>query len=129
MQTFEINGARMAAQIVGAGPTLLLVHGFPLDHTMWRRQFEQFSQSFRVVAPDLPGFGQSELAAGRTMSMRGYADALAALVDQVAPGEPIVFCGLSMGGYIAFQFWHGYRDRLSRLVLCDTRAVADTPQA
>ena len=61
--------------------------------------------------------------------MEQFADDLAALLDALAIGEPVVYCGLSMGGYIAFQFWRKYAERLRGLILCDTRAAADTPEA
>jgi pimeloyl-ACP methyl ester carboxylesterase len=61
--------------------------------------------------------------------MQQMADDLAGLLDALAVREPIVFCGLSMGGYVAWQFALRHRPRLSRLILCDTRAIADTPEA
>jgi pimeloyl-ACP methyl ester carboxylesterase len=60
--------------------------------------------------------------------MRTFADELAQLLERLEIREPIVYCGLSMGGYIGWQFWQKYADRLAGLVACDTRAIADTPQ-
>ena len=60
--------------------------------------------------------------------MEQFADDLAAWLDALAIREPVVFCGLSMGGYIAFQFWRRFAARLRGLILCDTKAVADTPE-
>jgi pimeloyl-ACP methyl ester carboxylesterase len=51
------------------------------------------------------------------------------LLDGLAIRQPVVFCGLSMGGYIAWQFWKRHANRLAALVLCDTRAAADSPDA
>ncbi len=86
------------------------------------------SEGFRVIAPDLRGFGGSELgAAPVTMSL--YADDLNRLLDSLGVTERIVYCGLSMGGYIGWQFWNHFSSRLAALVQCDTRAVGDTPQA
>ena len=59
--------------------------------------------------------------------MRQFADDLAGLLDALAIDEPVVLCGTSMGGYIALQFWKDYRARLGGLILCDTRAGADSP--
>ncbi len=130
LDTFTLGPLHLAARVVGSGPPLLLVHGFPLDHTMWRYQIEDLSARYRVIAPDLRGFGASGFdPRDETVTMRRYADDLAQLMDHLAPDEKFTFCGLSMGGYIAFQFWQAYRDRLAALVLCDTRAIADTPQA
>jgi len=112
----------------GAGPPLLLVHGFPLDHTMWRAQIEELSRGARVMAPDLRGFGESD-GGGDIVLMEDFADDLAALLDVLGVAQPVVFCGLSMGGYIAWQFFLRHRARLRALILCDTRAAADAPMA
>jgi pimeloyl-ACP methyl ester carboxylesterase len=112
----------------GRGMPILLVHGFPLDHSMWGTQIEFLSRRWRVIAPDLRGFGGSQVAPG-TASMEQMADDLNALLDALAIQEPVVLCGLSMGGYIAFQFWRKYSARLRALALCDTRARGDTPEA
>lgn len=112
----------------GRGEPLLLVHGFPLDHTMWREQIEAFSGEFRVIAPDLRGFGLSGVTEG-TVTMEGFADDLASLLDALGLTGPVTFCGLSMGGYIAWRFWKRHAARLARLILCDTRALADTTEA
>lgn len=112
----------------GSGPPLLLVHGFPLDHAMWAAQLEDLSRDARVIAPDLRGFGASD-SGGDVVLMEDFADDLAALLDVLGIAEPVVFCGLSMGGYIAWQFVRRHRARLRGLVLCDTRAAADAPVA
>jgi pimeloyl-ACP methyl ester carboxylesterase len=110
------------------GPTLLLVHGFPLDHSMWRYQLDDLADAARIIAPELRGFGRSGVTPG-TVSMERYADDLAALLDALKIREKIVFCGLSMGGYIAWPFWRKHASRVAKLILCDTRAAPDTPEA
>jgi 3-oxoadipate enol-lactonase len=122
-----INGTELWYVDRGTGLPLLLVHGFPLDHTMWMGQIEGLSSRYRVIAPDLRGFGRSP-AQGEKISMGQFADDLNALLDGLAICEPMVYCGLSMGGYVAFQFWRKYAARLRGLILCDTRATADTPE-
>ena len=112
----------------GSGPPLLLVHGFPLDHGMWRNQLDELAGTCRVIAPDLRGFGLSEVTRG-TVSMPRFADDLSELLDALDVDEPVTLCGLSMGGYIAWEFWRRHASRLDRLILCDTRAMADTPEA
>lgn len=112
----------------GEGPVIVFIHGFPLDHTMWQPQLEEFSHTHRVIAPDLRGFGQSEDSAG-VSTMEGFADDIADLLDRLNIHEPVTVCGLSMGGYVAWQFWKRYPHRLSRLIQCDTKAIADTPEA
>jgi pimeloyl-ACP methyl ester carboxylesterase len=128
MKRVDIAGTSLATVDQGDGSPLLLVHGFPLDHTMWNAQIEEFSGRWRVIAPDLRGFGQSG-GAHEVVTMEEFAADLAALLDALDVTEPVVFCGLSMGGYIAWQFWRNFSFRLGALVLCDTRAVADTAEA
>jgi len=105
-------------------PPLLFVHGFPLNHTMWQAQIDHFGLTRRVLAPDLRGFGGSDVTRG-PVKMEQFADDLANLLDVCEVKQPVAFCGLSMGGYIGWQFWRRHRHRLSHLILCDTRAIAD----
>ncbi|WP_437225798.1 alpha/beta fold hydrolase [Planctomicrobium sp. SH661] len=112
----------------GTGDPIIFVHGFPLDHTMWQAQLEEFSSTHRVIAPDLRGFGQSEDSAG-TVTMEKFSDDLAEMLELIEVKEPVTLCGLSMGGYIAWQFWKRHPQKLARLILCDTRALPDTPGA
>jgi 3-oxoadipate enol-lactonase len=128
LRTIEVSGVRFRVADEGTGPVLLLVHGFPLDHTMWSAQIEEFSKSYRVIAPDLRGFGGSDGGLYST-SMERYADDMAELLEALAADRPITFCGLSMGGYIAWQFAERYSYWLGRLILCDTRSIADSPEA
>jgi pimeloyl-ACP methyl ester carboxylesterase len=123
----------LAVTQAGQGTPLVLVHGFPLDHTMWQPQITEFSEHFRVIAPDLRGFGASAWpvrpaaeAARHEVSMELMADDVAHVLDALGVHEPVVLCGLSMGGYVAFQFLRKYGSQVRALVLCDTRSVADT---
>lgn len=111
----------------GMGPPVLLVHGFPLDHGMWAEQLEFLAVRSRVIAPDLRGFGTSGETPG-TVTMERLADDLAELLDALRVTEPVVLAGLSMGGYVAWQFWRRHAARLRALILCDTRAAADTEE-
>lgn len=77
----------------------------------------------RCIAPDLRGFGESDIAPPYAMDQ--YADDLAALLNALGVREPVVLAGLSMGGYVAFAFWRRHRARVRALVLADTRAGAD----
>ncbi|MHB1034249.1 MAG: alpha/beta fold hydrolase [Pirellulales bacterium] len=126
--TVTANDVAMAAADEGQGPAVLLVHGFPLNHTMWVNQIEALSATHRVIAPDLRGFGASAATEG-VVTMEQFADDLAAMLDALAISEPVTLCGLSMGGYVAFEFWRKYAPRVRALILCDTRAAADAPEA
>jgi 3-oxoadipate enol-lactonase len=127
MQTVIINDIALTYIDSGRGIPLLFVHGFPFDHSMWQMQIEGLSDRYRVIAPDLRGFGGSQASEG-IATMEQMADDLAALLDALSIREPIVICGLSMGGYIALEFWRKHADRLKALILCDTRAAADKPE-
>ncbi len=126
----KISIGRISLNVVdqGRGRPLLFVHGFPLDHSMWQGQIAPLSRIYRVIAPDLRGFGRSDVSEG-SVSMERFADDLAAVLDAMEIEQPVAFCGLSMGGYIAWQFWRRHVSRLDRLILCDTRAVADSDDA
>jgi 3-oxoadipate enol-lactonase len=126
--------ATMMASYVdrGAGTPVLLVHGFPLDHTMWAAQIDALAEVARVIAPDLRGFGGTPLGnvdLSLGVAMEQYADDLVELLDALAIREPVVLCGFSMGGYIAWQFVRKYPERLRALVQIDTRAAADIDEA
>jgi 3-oxoadipate enol-lactonase len=127
MKKVTVNGINLAVYDEGIGPPILFVHGFPLSHSMWRFQLDEFAGNYRVIAPDLRGFGDSDVAEG-TVTMEQHADDLVALLDTLNVDEPVVLCGLSMGGYVAWQFQQKYPERLRALILCDTRAIADTPE-
>ncbi|MFI5180813.1 MAG: alpha/beta fold hydrolase [Thermoanaerobaculia bacterium] len=112
--------------------TLLCVHGYPLDRRMWGLLTERLGRNggLRVAAPDLRGRGSSTRSAAAVHPMSLFADDLAADLASLVPGEaPFLLCGLSMGGYVSFEFLrrHGarLRRRLKGLVLCDTKATAD----
>lgn len=126
-KTVAVDGIQLNVFVEGAGLPIVFVHGFPLDHTMWRGQLDTFSKTHRVIAPDLRGFGRSDVTEG-TVTMQRFADDLAAVLDALHVDEPISLCGLSMGGYVAFRYVSQYGRRLRSLILCDTRAGADSPE-
>jgi 3-oxoadipate enol-lactonase len=153
VKSLRVCGTELRYVDRGTGLPFVFVHGFPLDHTMWAGQLDGWVKppsefllgeaflhavekskssipSIRMIAPDLRGFGRSPWNKGDDkVTIEQFADDLAALLDGLGIEEPVVLCGLSMGGYVAFQFWRRYAARLGGLVLCDTRATADTPQA
>ena len=124
----KIHGFEMAYEDTGAvGTPLLLIHGFPLDRTLWIAQTNGLADIVRVIAPDLRGAGESGLPSG-AVTMDTYADDLSALLDSLGVKSAIVG-GLSMGGYIAFAFYRKYPHRVRALILADTRAQPDSPEA
>lgn len=128
MKTIKAAGTEFAVHDQGTGSPILFVHGFPLDHSMWEAQLDSLARSHRVIAPDLRGFGASKIAEG-TVTMEEYSDDLAAILNELHVTAPIAFCGLSMGGYIGWQFFQRHRVRLGSLILIDTVAKADSEEA
>jgi pimeloyl-ACP methyl ester carboxylesterase len=100
----------------GSGPVLVLLHGFPFDRSMWRGQAEALGGEFRVVAPDLRG-----------ATIEKMAEDVAALLDELHL-ESVLLGGLSMGGYVAFEFFRKYPGRVRALVFADTRPQADNEE-
>ncbi|MGH9260093.1 MAG: alpha/beta fold hydrolase, partial [Acidimicrobiales bacterium] len=125
-QRVPVSGAELAVDVRGEGLPVLLVHGFPLDHTMWRHQLAGLGRC-RRIAPDLRGAGASSVPADG-YSVARYADDLVAVLDAVGVRQAVV-CGLSLGGYIVFELVRRHSDRLKAIVLADTKADADSPEA
>jgi len=123
-----VNGIRIAFDEAGAGnDVLLLVHGHPFDRSMWRSQIEAGSQAgWRVIAPDLRGYGETTVVEGSTM-LETFARDLAALLDALGVGR-MAIGGLSMGGQIAMEFARLYRERVRGLILAATFPQAETEE-
>ncbi len=121
-----VNGVTTAVESFGDGLTVLFVHGFPLDRTVWRRVTVPLT-GYRRIAPDLRGFGLSD-APGKGYSIPGYADDMRVLLDLLAV-DRAVLCGLSMGGYVALEVVRRFPERVGGLILMNTRADADAPGA
>lgn len=121
------TGVELAFEEAGQGGVpVLFVHGYPLDRTLWRKQLEGI-RGHRLIAPDLRGFGDSDLP-GDAATLATHADDLAALLDALEL-DRVVVAGLSMGGYVAFEFLRRHRDRVCGLILLDTKASADDATA
>ena len=127
MATLRIDGTRIHLLDRGRGPAVVLLHAFPLSGEMWRPQIDALADRFRVLAPDLPGFGRSPPARG-PVSMASFAELSLGLLDAVGVPEAAVV-GLSMGGYVALELQALAPQRVRALVLSDTRAHADTADA
>jgi pimeloyl-ACP methyl ester carboxylesterase len=93
---------------------------------MWREQLAGLSSVAKVVAVDLPGFGDSAVPAARSRSMDDLADAVLAVASGLGFAR-FLLAGLSMGGYVAFAVARKAREKLDGLILLDTRAEPDTP--
>lgn len=112
----------------GPGPVVVLLHGFPLDRTMWSSQVTTLGSMYRVITPDLRGHGQTAAPDG-VYSMDEMAEDVIETLDTLQITEPVVLGGLSMGGYVALALTARYPDRFRALMLIDTKAEGDTPDA
>ena len=137
-----MRGTEIAFIERGKGRPIVLLHGYPFDRSMWSEQLGALAAAgFRAIAPDLRGLGETEapISAGDSggeshrlksvplATMEDMARDVAALLDELKV-ENAVICGLSMGGYVAFEFIHLFPTRVLGLVLAGTRAPADNEQ-
>lgn len=129
MPTANVNGAKLHYEDTGPAhrDVLLLLHAFPLHSGMWSRQLRSLGDRWRVIAPDARGLGATN-APPEASTMEVLAEDVRALLEHLRI-ERAVVAGLSMGGYVAFAL-HRLAPALFRgLVLCDTKAAADSDEA
>jgi 3-oxoadipate enol-lactonase len=105
---------------------LLLIHAFPLDARMWEPQLASLGARVPLVSPHLPGFGATE--GPEVLTMAAAAERCTRALDEAGLDTAVV-CGLSMGGYVAFELWRAARPRVAALVLANTKAEPDTTDA
>lgn len=117
----------LAHREAGSGLPLVLLHAFPLSSAMWLEQRELLGSRCRVITPDQRGFGGSELGSDEP-SLAECADDVLALLDGLGL-DRVVLGGLSMGGYVAMELLRRAPERVSALLLADTNASADPPEA
>ena len=133
MQTtmVSIGDTSLAVQTCGTGQPLVLLHAFPLDHTMWHRNIP-LANHLQLIIPDQRGFGRStdsQLKTKPLSSIMQLADDVAKLLDALHIEEPAVIAGISMGGYVAQHVAARHPEKVSHLILIDTKFSADTPEA
>mgnify|MGYP003333827815 FL=1 len=126
MHLIHLPDTTLAVHTRGSGLPLVLLHAFPLDHSMWAGQ-EPLAENVRLIVPDQRGFGRSTGAGPESIAQ--LADDCVALLDALHVTEPAVICGLSMGGYVAQHVAARHPDRVRGLILVDTKLEADTPEA
>jgi pimeloyl-ACP methyl ester carboxylesterase len=123
----EIFLMQLYARDVGEGTPLVLLHAFPLSSAMWLGQREQLAKKFRVITPDLRGFGGSVLGTDEP-SIDTMADDVVALLRSKGVAKAVIG-GMSMGGYVAMAMCRRHPDRVRGLILADTKATADSETA
>jgi pimeloyl-ACP methyl ester carboxylesterase len=106
--------------------SIVFVHGFPLDKSMWSEQLHFFSGKFRTIAYDIRGFGESEKGSEK-LSIDLFAEDLNQFIDALSL-QKVVLCGFSMGGYIVLNAMQKFPEKIMGLVLADTQCHADTKE-
>jgi 3-oxoadipate enol-lactonase len=113
--------------VLGDGPSVILLHPFPANHEFWLPVAEALSTRYRLILPDLRAHGESGAGEGPATMDKHAADLVRIMNDANVPRAPIV--GVSIGGYLLFEFWRKNRARVAALGLCNTKAAADGAEA
>jgi 3-oxoadipate enol-lactonase len=127
MQKIVSDDADIFYDVAGAGPPVVLLHPFPVNHEFWLPITKYLASRYRLIMPDLRGHGDSGLGNGPATMQKHAADLARVMSDAGVDRAPLI--GVSIGGYTIFEFWRRFRDRVSGLVLCNTKASADTADA
>lgn len=121
MEMVEVDGLRIAYERAGAGPAVVLLHGYVADgQTTWWRQLDELCDEFTVVAWDAPGAGGSS-DPPEGFGMAGYADCLAGFINALRLDRPIIL-GLSFGGILALALHNRHPTVSKALILASAYA-------
>lgn len=119
---FKTRGAELLTRIGGEGPPLFLLHGYPQTHAMWHRVAPALAQRFRLIIPDLRGYGASSVPGSDpehiTYSKRAMAGDIVDIADQLGLRE-FFLCGHDRGGRVSYRLALDHPERVARLVLLD----------
>jgi 3-oxoadipate enol-lactonase len=126
MQKVHLNGFDLAYERVGRGTPLVLIHGYPLDHTVWEWVVPLLENDFDLIIPDLPGFGGSGIPETNLL-LPGMAENIVALLDTLKISKAAM-AGHSMGGYVTLAFAREFSNRLLGLGLVASQGLADSPE-
>jgi 3-oxoadipate enol-lactonase len=126
MLTANVNGIKLAYERRGLGSPLVLIHGHPLDHTIWEPVVAHLEHDFDLIMPDLRGFGRSETVAGQYL-LADMAEDIVGLLDALEIGQAAL-AGHSMGGYISLALVRDHPDRVCGLGLVASHVFADPPE-
>ena len=127
MPKAKVNQIEIAYEISGQGIPLVLIHGHPFDHTMWKPQLDAFSAQYQVITPDLRGYGKSGLADPAKTRFEDYATDIICLMDFFKI-ESFHLCGLSFGGQVIMEMFRQSPQRIKTLIFADTFAGPDTSE-
>lgn len=127
MKHIRSSDAEIAYEILGSGPPLVLLHPFPVNHELWLRASKALQSRYQLILPDLRGHGDSDVGEGPAIMAKHAADLARVLREENI--DRAIFVGVSIGGYALFEFWRKHAGRVQALVLCNTKAQADTSEA
>lgn len=118
-----INGISVFLEGNSKNKSIVFIHGFPYDSTMWKAQIDEFNEKYFCLAYDIRGLGDSPVGDGQ-YTMESFVDDLELILTELKLDKPVL-CGLSMGGYIGLRALERFENKFSAVVLCDTRSEAD----
>ncbi len=118
-----INGLSVNTFGKPENKSIIFIHGFPYDYTMWQNQINALKENYYCIAYDVRGLGESYVGDGQ-YTMEFYVEDLFSIIEELKLQKPVL-CGLSMGGYIALRAVERNQDLFGALILCDTRPEAD----
>jgi pimeloyl-ACP methyl ester carboxylesterase len=127
MERLFSDDAEIVYEIQGSGPAVVLLHPFPCHHEFWNPIAPALNSRYRLITPDLRGHGDSDIGEGPAL-MSKHAHDIARVMDAAGVGKA-AFIVCSIGGYIWFEFWRRFRERVTALALCSSRPQADTAEA
>lgn len=126
-QHVKSDDAEIVYWTLGDGAPVVLLHPFPAHHEFWLPVAEALATRYRLILPDLRGHGESGVGEGPATMAKDAADVARVMDDAEVGRVPIV--GVSIGGYVIFEFWRKYRGRIAAMGLCNTKAAADGAEA
>ncbi len=127
MRRVASDDAEIFYDVAGDGPPVILLHPFPAHHDFWLPITPFLSTRYGLVMPDMRGHGESALGNGPA-TMRKHALDVARVMSD-AGVERAAIVGVSIGGYTIFELWRHFRERVSAIVLCNTKASPDSADA
>jgi pimeloyl-ACP methyl ester carboxylesterase len=127
MKRIVSGDAEIAYTVVGTGRPVVLLHPFPVHHEFWLPAAPALETRYRLIMPDLRGHGESGAGEGAATMAKHAADVVK-ICDQEGVGHA-AFIGVSIGGYLLFEFWRQHKARIDVLALCNTRAQAETSES
>jgi proline-specific peptidase len=126
MSKLTIDGLDIQLYGDDSNQSIVFIHGFPYDNTLWKNTIEKLQQEFYCITYDIRGFGNSEINSGQ-YTMESYVEDLENIIETLKLEEPIL-CGFSMGGYIALRANEKQPEKFKALILANTTTSSDNDE-